>query len=193
MKQITSFATLGAAIFASIGARAIAAISVTCVLLFVLAHVCSAQDKGNRSKPFVEGYVELDGKPIKNAQLTFGSATSHAVNSDIVIPIITPKVVGVIGETGTPEVQVPDWVATKKTDKSGHFRVDIPRTPMKIFVMISAQPEYGFARVKSLDETKNIPCIVAIIQAGVQNVRYNLASEHTPARGGCLPLGFDTK
>jgi hypothetical protein len=143
-------------------------------------------------KAVVEGYVELDEKPLKGATVVLGSTTTHFENEDWWFPIITPKFIGVIGETGTPTHEVPDWYRDTKTNKSGRFRAGLPEGT-KILVFITAGPFFGHGSAWS-EKVRNAPCgdsglITAPDHAtAVQNVRYNLDSEHTLAKGGCVKL-----
>ena len=174
---------------------------ISCLLPFVIAVACfgqgepTARPKQRMNKPgkaAVEGYVALDGKPLRGATIVLGSMTTHIQNGDWWFPIITPKFVGVIGETGTPTHEVPDWYRDTKTDKSGHFRAGLPEG-MKILVFITAGPFFGHGSAW-LEKVHNAPCgdsgliTTPAHASAVQNVRYNLDSGHTLAKGGCVRL-----
>ena len=87
----------------------------------------------------------------------------------------------------------PDWVATKKTDKSGRFRVAVP-VGMKIIASVSTGPFLPRSD-KALEKFGNAPCaflqnIVPAQEDGtVQVIRLSLISGRTPKTGGCVVDG----
>lgn len=168
------------------------------LLLPVLACLCFSQGKAS-----VEGYVQLDGKPLRNAEIILGSMASHMQSADWLfpMPIVTSTVKGVVivGETGNPPQEAPNWFSQKKTDKSGHFRVDVP-VGMKIVVVVYAArwlPHLFQSGMNAayIEKAHKIPCAaygdVVPVRAdrAVQNLRINLNSARTVAQGGCLANG----
>jgi hypothetical protein len=174
-------------------------VTICCFLLPVFAPACFSQ-----SKTAIDVYIELDGKPLKGASVSLTGDTKRFVNSDWVLPIITPKAVGVIGETGTPAVEVPAWmVVNKTTDKSGRFRVAAP-VGLTITGMVDARrlplPALGKPNAEKVnawaEKIKGIPCgmfrfTIAAQSDTAKNVRFTLSSARAHgAKEGCLMQGM---
>jgi hypothetical protein len=168
------------------------------ILWFVCVLACLGQDKSKDTKPFLGGYVTLDGKPLANSQIVIATATTHMQDffPDLT-PIVGPHVVGVV-VTPTGAYEKPDWLTSKKTDKSGYFRVTIPQNFLqpgrKFTVLIWAVPfKVGWTTAATnadVEKWKNGACLDALTEAGVQDVRYSLDAGHTAAKGECIHNGF---
>jgi len=166
------------------------------VFLWLVGLACMRPVAAQGPTPFVGGYVQLDGKPLANAEVVIGTLTArmHAFAPDVNITGISPRWVELTVESTPGGYVAADWSVAKNTDKSGHFQVtppaDILRDAPKFFMMIHAvafKPGWTQKSMNaSVQAQVNGACLYDFVQASFADARYNLISTRTGKPGGCL-------
>lgn len=96
------------------------------VCLGTLLSIAMPCFSGKKIKPgtgLVEGYVRLDGQPSKGADVHI-LGSMHDERTDFTLPIVTPKVVGVVSVDSPPiSTNSYGWV---NTNGKGHYEILLP-------------------------------------------------------------------
>jgi hypothetical protein len=84
---------------------------------------CYGEPKLKSGQGYIQGYVKEDGKPIKDVEIVI-LGPPYLQKNDWAVPIITPRVVGVVGVNSPPSVNTSG--ALRRTDKNGHYEAVLP-------------------------------------------------------------------
>jgi len=141
-------------------------------------------------KAFVDGYVMLDGKPIRHASIEVKSWKTHTSGGAWAVPIITPKVVGVVGGTD-PQLEEADFCNFTGTNKIGHFRIAVP-AGTSLSVCARAPFKAGWSNRDFIEKTGLAPCArlwnISLGAGEVLSQQFNLVVGHSDSQGGCVQV-----
>lgn len=131
--------------------KSVVPLTVSVLLSLIGVLPCYAAPKVKPGQGYVEGYVRENGKPVKGVDLLISGAP-YVEDNSFAVPIITSRVVGVVGANSPPSVVT--GYARPRTDKNGHYEAILPAGLFYLFTTKGKQDIPAITRLFEVTEGK---------------------------------------